>query len=66
MGIDVSRGSVADLGKDGVVVSESVAKQHAWSVGDTIPAEFAASGEQQLHVVGVCTTARAGSVTTTS
>ena len=53
MGIDVSRGSAADLGKDGIVVAESAAKKHGWQVGDTITADFAASGEHKLHVVGL-------------
>ncbi len=53
MGIEMSRGSTTDLGKDGVVVAESAATKHGWKVGDTIDAEFAASGEHRLHVVGL-------------
>ena len=55
MNLGVSQGSVADLGKDGVVVSKSVANRHSWSVGDPVPAEFAASGDHRLHVVGIYT-----------
>ena len=53
MNLDVSQGAVADLGKDGVVVARSVAAKHDWKLGDTIPAEFAASGKHPLHVVGI-------------
>ncbi|GAB3793132.1 FtsX-like permease family protein [Nocardioides ungokensis] len=55
MNLGVSQGAVGDLGKDGVVVSRAVANRHSWSVGDEVPAEFAASGKQQLHVVGIYT-----------
>jgi len=53
MNLHVSQGSVADLGDDGVVVAESVAAAHGWSIGDPVTAEFAASGKHRLHVVGV-------------
>ncbi len=53
MDLGVSRGSVSGLGKDGVVVSESAAKAHGWTVGDRVVAEFAESGRHTLHVVGV-------------
>ena len=53
MNLHVSQGSVSDLGKDGVVVSKSTATAHGWKVGDTVTAEFAASGKHRLHVVGV-------------
>ena len=53
MNLDVSTGSVTDLGKDGVVVAENAAKEHGWKVGDTVTAEFAASGKHDLHVVGI-------------
>ncbi|MFC4784474.1 ABC transporter permease [Nocardioides sp. MAHUQ-72] len=53
MGLDISRGSVEDLGRDGVLVAESAARKHHWRVGDTITAEFAQTGAHRLHVVGV-------------
>ncbi len=53
MNLDVSRGSLTDLGKDGVVVSRSAATAHKWKLGSIIPAEFAATGKHRLHVVGV-------------
>jgi putative ABC transport system permease protein len=52
MNLDVSQGSLADLGEDGVVVSTSAARSHGWELGDTVPAEFAETGKQRLQVVG--------------
>ena len=52
MNLDVSQGSLSDLGKDGVVVSTSAARSHGWELGDTVPAEFAETGKQRLQVVG--------------
>ena len=46
------RGSVADLGTDGVLVAGPVAAEHGWTVGDTVPVEFAATGERDLQVRG--------------
>jgi putative ABC transport system permease protein len=53
MNLDVSQGSVADLGEDGVVVAKSAATENGWQLGDTVTAEFAASGKHRLEVVGV-------------
>jgi putative ABC transport system permease protein len=53
MDLNVSQGSVSDLGKDGVVVSESAAEAHGWTLGDRVTVEFAESGRHALHVVGV-------------
>jgi putative ABC transport system permease protein len=53
MNLDLSAGSVADLGRNGVVVARAAADKHGWTVGDTITAEFAESGAHRLHVVGV-------------
>jgi putative ABC transport system permease protein len=53
LNLDVSQGSFADLGDDGVVVSKSAATAHGWHLGDTVPAEFAQSGEHALRIVGV-------------
>lgn len=51
--LDMSQGSLADLGKDGVVVSKSAATSHDWTLGDKVPAQFAQSGDQDLRVVGI-------------
>ncbi len=53
MNLDVSQGSVADLGKDGVMVSKSTATAKGWTLGSVVPTEFAASGRHQLHVVAI-------------
>jgi putative ABC transport system permease protein len=53
MNLEVSEGSLSDIGTDGVVVAESAATQHGWALGDTVTAEFAESGEHTLQVVGV-------------
>jgi putative ABC transport system permease protein len=53
MNLDVSAGSLNDLGKDGVVVAKDAATAHGWKVGDKVTAEFAASGKHNLHVVGI-------------
>jgi putative ABC transport system permease protein len=44
---------MADLGRDGVVVSKAAATKHGWHVGDEVKAEFAATGAHQLKIVGV-------------
>ena len=53
LNLDVTEGSLSDLGADGVVVAESAATEHGWAIGDTVTAEFAESGEHALRVVGV-------------
>ena len=53
MNLDVSQGSLADLGEDGVMVSRKIATAKGWKLGDVIPAEFAVSGKHQLHVVAI-------------
>ncbi len=53
MNLEVSQGSLADLGTDGVMVSKKIATAKGWKLGDVIPAEFAVSGTHQLHVVAI-------------
>ena len=53
MNLDVSQGSLADFGNDGVMVSKKIATARGWKLGDVIPAEFAVSGKHQLHVVAI-------------
>jgi putative ABC transport system permease protein len=53
MNLDVVEGAVSDLGKNGVVIGKEAATLHGWKMGDTITAEFAASGKHKLQVVGV-------------
>jgi putative ABC transport system permease protein len=51
--LDVSSGSAKDLGNDGVLVAHKVAVANGWKVGDTVPAEFAATGKQGLRIAGI-------------
>ncbi len=53
MSLDLSEGSLSELGADGVVVSKATADSNGWGVGDTVEANFAATGKHGLHVVGV-------------
>jgi putative ABC transport system permease protein len=53
MKLDLSEGSLSDLGKNGVVVSRAAATSHGWELGDRVRAEFAATGAHPLRVVGV-------------
>jgi putative ABC transport system permease protein len=53
LNLDVSSGSVADLGTDGVIVTRKAAQAHGWSVGDSVSAEFMASGAKTLRIVGI-------------
>jgi putative ABC transport system permease protein len=51
--LDMSSGSAKRLGTDGVLVAKSTARAHGWKVGDTVPTQFAATGTNNLHVVGI-------------
>ena len=51
--LDVTSGSTAALAEGGVFVEEGVAESEGWAVGDTIPMGFAATGLQDVEVVGI-------------
>jgi putative ABC transport system permease protein len=53
MNLDLSEGSMTDLGQDGVVVSKAMAATKGWHLGDTVKAQFAATGVHRLQVVGI-------------
>jgi putative ABC transport system permease protein len=53
MSLDLSHGSLAELGQDGVVVSKGTATTSGLKLGDTVEADFAATGKHELHVVGI-------------
>ena len=53
MRLELSEGSLSDLGEDTVVVSKSAADTHGWELGDTVDTEFASSGKHELEVVGI-------------
>jgi putative ABC transport system permease protein len=46
--LDVSAGSVRDLGVNGVLVARKTADAKGWKVGDTVPTEFPATGKHDL------------------
>jgi putative ABC transport system permease protein len=53
MNLEVTKGSVEDLGRNGVLVASDAAAENGWRPGDTVVAEFAESGKHRLHVAGV-------------
>jgi putative ABC transport system permease protein len=53
MKMDLSQGSLSDLGRNGVVVSRATATGNGWKLGDRVRAEFAATGGHVLRVVGI-------------
>ena len=53
LSLDVSEGSLANLGKSGVMVAESAATKHGWEIGDTVTAEFAESGKHPLRIAAI-------------
>jgi putative ABC transport system permease protein len=50
--LEVSSGSVADLGSRSVLVSDKVAEANGWAVGDTVRITYAQTGQQSLTVAG--------------
>jgi putative ABC transport system permease protein len=50
--LDVQSGSTAALAGGGVFVQSDIATEEGWAVGDTIPMGFAATGLQQMEIVG--------------
>ena len=53
MKMDLSAGSMADLGENGVVVSKDTATTEGLKLGDTVKTEFAMSGKHGLEIVGI-------------
>jgi len=51
--LEVSQGSLADLGGDTVAVHEGVAEDHGWALGDEVPAAFASVGDRPLRIVAI-------------
>jgi putative ABC transport system permease protein len=51
--LDVSRGSLADLAGNGVMVAKAAATKHGWDIGDKVTAEFAETGKHTLEVVAI-------------
>jgi putative ABC transport system permease protein len=55
LNLDVTAGAARNLGTHGVLISDKTAKNHHWTVGSTVPVEFASTGLHRLHVVGIYT-----------
>jgi putative ABC transport system permease protein len=53
--VDMRAGSVSALGEGDVLVFEDAATSHGWKLGDTIHAQFARTGKQDLRIVGIYT-----------
>ena len=53
LNLDVSAGSVKNLGQDGVLVAKKTAEANGWQVGSTVPAEFASTGKHNLRVAAI-------------
>jgi putative ABC transport system permease protein len=53
MVLDVVEGSVADLGPGTIAMFEDVAEDHGWTLGDSIPVQFATTGVQQLRLAAI-------------
>jgi putative ABC transport system permease protein len=51
--LDLTAGSIGDLGPGTVIVSKKVADANGWAVGDTIDAAFGSIGSHPLTVVGI-------------
>lgn len=51
--VDMVDGSLADLGRDGLVVTESVADENGWTVGDEVELGFADGATERMVVRGV-------------
>ncbi len=49
----MTAGSLSALGKDGLLVYSTTAKNNGWSVGTVVPVQFARTGTQNLRVVGI-------------
>jgi putative ABC transport system permease protein len=53
LNLDMSDGSVTDMGPNDVLVSRDAADANNWTVGDQVPVEFAATGKDDLTISGI-------------
>ena len=51
--LDISDGSLADLGTDQVAINADEAAQNGWALGDTVSVHFAETGEQPFTVAAL-------------
>ncbi len=50
LALDVTDGTLADVGQDGLAVSDEVAESHGWRLGDTVPVTYPDGQQQDLRV----------------
>jgi putative ABC transport system permease protein len=50
--VDVTQGSLSELGGETIAVVESVAEEQGWRLGDAVPVQFA-GGEQPLRIAAI-------------
>jgi len=48
--LEVSKGSLQDLGATGIAVQKATAEKHSLSIGEPVPVEFAATGKHRFVV----------------
>jgi putative ABC transport system permease protein len=53
LALDVTDGSVADIGPGTIAMLDDVADDNGWALGDTVPVEFAETGVQQLRLAAI-------------
>jgi putative ABC transport system permease protein len=58
--LDVIDGSFADLGRDGLALPDTVAKDRGWRVGTVVPARFALVSSQPVRVAAIYSSALPG------
>jgi len=53
LALDVSSGSIKDMGADGILVARKTAEADGLKVGSAVPSEFASTGKHDLRVAGI-------------
>ncbi|MFD0167851.1 ABC transporter permease [Streptomyces decoyicus] len=51
--LDFTSGSLASAGANGIAISQSAAKEHAWQTGDTVDATFMDKKKAKLKIAGI-------------
>ena len=51
--LEVSQGSLADLGGDTIAIHSGLVEDMGWGLGDEVPAAFASVGDRPLRVVAI-------------
>jgi len=51
--LDITSGSIDDLGANGIALDDDRAEDNGWAVGDTIPVRFAETGVRQFTIAAI-------------